>query len=617
MLDKMRANAQSWAIKALFTIIILAFIITFAAPHGKGRDSVARVYEETIPADRFVRSIPREAEDQPDIKRTVLYRLINRMLLIHKADELGLTPSDQMVARAITSMPEFQTDGRFNLDRYKAALGNAPSDFEQSIKDDISTSRLQGFATLAARPTEAEARAVFDWQNEFVSLDYLPLSPTDFLSDVEVNDNRIQEYYDEHKDEYKKPASISLKLVRFTPQALAVLQDVTDGEIQHYYDEMKGTLMSERTYCFRQLLIPVPVNPSGPEVAKLQAKALEVYKALRDGADFDKLAAQWTRKGGIAPDTIEVPESVLPKPLAMELERMSPGQIGEPVGTAGGLMIPRLEDIRQPRQLTLNETRDKIRTQLAEEKASSLIDDILDKTIGQISQGKDLDAISKDLNLTMEERDPLTREDLVNDFGLNDEAVDTLFALAPGTSTRTPLLMQGGGYLLAEKLKDLPEEIQPLDTIRAKVTAEFTMSRAQQMARDEAQELLTAIGDPTADHDKALRLYRHLIVSSEPFGRGGPIPGLAADPKLIQDAFAAPVGTWLPLAYATSTGIVLARVNQHIPASEELWRQQKDDWMQATAQFNANVLLQGLSQSLLDAANADHEIDILRPDLLN
>ncbi|MGE4552200.1 MAG: SurA N-terminal domain-containing protein, partial [Desulfovibrionaceae bacterium] len=49
MLDQMRNNAQSWAIKALFDIIILAFIITFAAPRGQGRDSVARVYEDTIP----------------------------------------------------------------------------------------------------------------------------------------------------------------------------------------------------------------------------------------------------------------------------------------------------------------------------------------------------------------------------------------------------------------------------------------------------------------------------------------------------------------------------------------------------------------------------------------
>lgn len=617
MLDKMRDNAQSWAIKGLFAIIILAFIITFASPGGQRKDAAVHVYDQTITVDEFLRSLPPEADQDPRIRQYVLQNLVNTKLMQHKANELGLIPSDKEVARTIAAMPEFQTDGRFDLERYQRALRD-PEAFEAGQKAGLAVQNLQRLALAPALPTEAEARPLFDWQNERVTIDYLVISPADFLSIVSVPEEEIQAHYDANTDRYVEPARITLSYLRFTPKALAVTQEVAEAEVEEYYQEMAAVLKTDREVAFRQVLVPVAEDATTSDIQAARDEADLLAERIASGADIAALARQYADKVGdpaLGEEKTMNPD-LLPDALAQTLDRMSPGQVSDPVRTHLGYNLVQLVAVHEPRPMTLDEARDRIREDLALDKASQAIDDMVDQTIAQLGQGKTLTEIADSLGLPLEESEPVTATELEVEFGLSNEAAETLFALVPGTTTRTPLLLDGGGYLLAEKVGDIPAEPRPLDAVRDEIKAELAKERTEELALKEAQDLLGAIRNPDIDPDQAMSLHSHLIRTSEPFSRTSGIPGLSVDPALVADAFRSQPGRWLNQAFTSEQGILLAKVNEKLPADEALWQEQKQLWMNAVAQSYTQEIMQALSMSLFTKATEDEALDLIRPDLI-
>ena len=617
MLDKMRNNAQSWAIKGLFAIIILAFIISFASPKGKSKDAMVHVYDQTITVDQFLRNLPNEAAKDPRARQFVLQSLINARLLEHKSLELGFEPADKEVAHTIAAMPEFQTDGHFDLERYKRALRD-PKAFEANQKSNLAIEKLQGLVLTPGLPTEAEARALFDWQNERTTVDYLVISPADFLSIVSVPEEEIAAQYEADKDQYAEPARITLLYLRFTPKALAVTQEVTEPEVEEYYQEMSTILTTGKQVTFRQILVPVSENATSAEAEAAREETGLLAEQIANGADMAELARKYAAKAddpALAEERTLNPD-LLPEALAQTLAAMKPGQVSEPVRTHLGFNLIQLLEVHEPRPLTLDEARDDIRATLAQDKAARAIDDMVDQTIAQLGQGKSLTEIADSLGLPTEESGQVTSNELEEDFGLSSGAAETLFALVPGTTTRTPLLLDGGGYLLAEKIDDIPSEPRALDEVREEIKAALAKERTEKMAITEAQDLLAAIQNPDVDTDQALSLYAHLIHTSEPFSRFGGIPGLAVDPALVAEAFRAQPDRWLNQAFASEHGILLAKVNERMPAPEDLWLEQKEVWMNAVAQANTQELMHALSVSLFNQADAAKALDLVRPDLL-
>ncbi len=56
------------------------------------------------------------------LRRQALDNLINNELINQYANELQLSASDQQIEQYIFSMPVFQTDGRFDSEKYREIL---------------------------------------------------------------------------------------------------------------------------------------------------------------------------------------------------------------------------------------------------------------------------------------------------------------------------------------------------------------------------------------------------------------------------------------------------------------------------------------------------------------
>lgn len=79
------------------------------------------------------------------LRKQVLSQLIDETLVVQYAHTLGLNISDEQVKQAIFSVPEFQTNNRFDNDKYLAQvrqLGLTPDAYAQFLRKQLLTQQL-------------------------------------------------------------------------------------------------------------------------------------------------------------------------------------------------------------------------------------------------------------------------------------------------------------------------------------------------------------------------------------------------------------------------------------------------------------------------------------------
>jgi len=124
---------------------------------------------------------------------------------------------------------------------------------------------------------------------------------------------------------------------------------VTDAEIDTYMAAEKAAAADRVEMDISQILVRIPENASPEQIAARKARADEVARQLRTGADFAKMAATYSDspdalKGGSVgwrdPDR-------LPPIFASELHKLKPGQVTPVIRTNVGFHILKLVDQRK------------------------------------------------------------------------------------------------------------------------------------------------------------------------------------------------------------------------------------------------------------------------------
>ena len=123
---------------------------------------------------------------------------------------------------------------------------------------------------------------------------------------------------------------------------------ISEAEIDTYLAASKAAAADKVEMNLAQILVAVPENASPEQIAARRARAEEVARQLRTGADFSKMAATYSDaqdalKGGEIgwrdPDR-------LPPVFATELRKLKPGQVTQIIKTNVGFHILTMADQR-------------------------------------------------------------------------------------------------------------------------------------------------------------------------------------------------------------------------------------------------------------------------------
>lgn len=627
MLDSIRQNAQSWGVKLIFGLIILVFVFWGVGSMNSGKTSVvANINGKPLLLNDFSHAYERRLQDlsrripnldpemvrQLQVKQAVFQEIVERQLLLDEADSLGITVSDIELQQQILEIPAFKDEsGRFDQNVYRRLLntqGMTPTQFESQIADSIKLQKLNELAGHAVQIQPNEGMDLFYYASERIRIEYLLDSWTDEVGDFEPGDAEIQVYYDEHQADWMEPTRIKLSYLMLTPKTLARGQDVTEKDIEEFYatHAQEYFTQPERIKA-RHILIKVDENAPDTEVNRARDRIEKIYDRILAGEDFATVARQESEgptstKGG---DLGWFTRGQMVQAFEEAAFSLDPGEVSPPIRTIFGFHVIKVEDREAARVKPREEVADEIRSMLGEERAGQTLLDNVDLALEQVLNNAPLDEIATTMGLTLEESEPLSRDEAASLLGLEDNALQTLFATPPATVVDSPLAVEQG-YMIARVDEAIPASPLPLDQVRDKVVTalkrEEGMRKAEEKSAVSLEQYKAGVG--------IMALPDFSV--SDPFSRNGAIPGLGQNQDLVNAAFAAEPGEWLPQAYEVNDGYIIARLMERLPPDEKAWVEQSDQWLQ---RLRENAQMGALNAHIQDL-RAKAEIEILAPDAL-
>lgn len=628
MLDYIRQNAQSYTVKAIFGLIIVVFVFWGVGSSTNDTSTVlANVNEQPIRIQDFQRMLQSRAEAakqqspfltddilrQMGFARNVFQSMVADMLMEQEADRLGITVSPVELKKEIVSQPYFlNEDKKFDPEVYKsvlAAVRRTPGEYESEVSRSLRLSKLSEYVTLPAAVSEAEAKAVFDFQRERAVLELAAFDWQSEVPNVEISDDELNIFYKANQDRYKVGTQASVEYILFTPKALAAKVDVSDEEIRSFYEaNARQYFTSPERVHLRHILFKAAEDADERLVEEARVKAENVIADLGKGKDFAALARSrsegptgsqggdlgWVGRGEMVPAFEEA---------AFALEA---GEVSAPVRTPFGWHVIKAEAREAATVKPLVDVKKEIRDLLAEEKGGELVNDLLDEAQDMILAGESLQQVADTLNVTADKTGLFTREEAPVLLGLEESGVKAVFAAPAGTLIDTPLATTEG-FLFARVLEIEPEHIKPFEEAKASVVAAVRREKAMDAAKAHAEALVEQIKADPSITPEGLTLDE-----TQPLSRSSNVPGLGQQPALVEAAFAATPGQWLPDAYPVNTGYVVARLKERLKAEDVSWEDQKDTYVNALTSQRQKEMLDAYRQELFAKA----EIQVLRPEIL-
>ncbi|HEX9172336.1 MAG TPA: peptidylprolyl isomerase [Telluria sp.] len=123
---------------------------------------------------------------------------------------------------------------------------------------------------------------------------------------------------------------------------------VSDAEVDTYLAAEKAAAADKVEMDIAQILVGIPANASPEQIAARKARADDVLRQLRIGADFSKMAATYSD----APDALKGgaigwrdPDR-LPPLFASELRKLKPGQVTNVIKSNTGFHIIKMANVR-------------------------------------------------------------------------------------------------------------------------------------------------------------------------------------------------------------------------------------------------------------------------------
>ncbi len=455
--------------------------------------------------------------------------LISATLLQGELDRMGIRVTDFEVRQAfytqppqeLFSHPAFQTDGQFDVEKYRRFFTDPATDENQLLQIEsyyrslLPRAKLQALIESGMYVSDNEAWEFYRDTNETARVRFVRIEPAAEVPDsaVVVTDADVRAFYNEREDEFRRPASA------------------------------------------RTNVVSVALRPSAADTAAARQRAEALRDRVQSGEEFADVATAESAdpvsaaEGGFMGNR---PSGFFDPTLVAAAEDTDVGELTDPVLSAFGFHVLRVDE-RSADSLALSQIYVAIEPSATTEDSIFGIMDLLEEIALREDLATAADSVGINIRTDLQLIDGI---DFVVGAGALGVAPD--WALAPDTEIGelSQFFENATGFHVFELLGRRDEGPIPLAEATPGIRSRLLAEKKKEKAAEIAIGLVEALEGGTSWEDAAAR-FGWTVEETETFRRGDFVPGLGQGTEAIGEAFGAPIGSISGVVDAGATVAVI------------------------------------------------------------
>lgn len=505
MLEGLRVASQNWIGRSIMAVVMGVIVISFAiwgvgdVFRGFTAQRLAKVGAGEVTVDQFRtafqndlrrvqqrmrRAVTAEEAHRAGMDLQVLERLITDVALEQKARQLGLAASDETTQRMIANEKAFQTEGKFDAEKFKAIARDAGYTERGFLADQKSAylrKALTDIVVAGVEPPKLMIEAIHRFRNEARSVDYFVLPVSAAGEAARPSDEELKKYFDEREQTFRAKEIRKVTVLEVSPSTVAKFAEVSDDDARKLYEEVKakryGTPEKREV---RQI------------VFKTEKEAQDAIAKLKAGADVDAMAAELKRNPrDVDLGLVEKRDFGDAKVGDAVFALPQPG-VAEPVTNAFGTVVSVVKKITPSvTTKTFEQAKDELKGEVAVQRAGPEVRRLHDAIEDQRAAGKTLAEASASAGVqprVIEAVDDAGRgkDGKAIDVPAGADLLKAVFASDIGVDNET-VATRDGGYVWFE--------VNAIEQARQKTFEEVKDAVAEAMRAENAQKALSAKAD--------------------------------------------------------------------------------------------------------------------------
>lgn len=641
MLKLMRDSFHQlkWILIAIVAAFIIGFVYVDMGLGGAGRNAqqdarayAARVNGETISFAEYQRALGNamqyysqmsrqpltpEMMEAMGLPKQVLDQLVDQKLLLQQAQRLHLTATPEEVRSKIMEIPVLSQGGKFVGDemynRFTSSRGYAtPSEFEDELSRQITLAKMDSAMSNSLVISPKAAEAEYKRASENARIKYVLLPAARFAQTVTVTPDEVKQYYQQNQNKYMHGDQREVKYLVADTNAIRSQIVPSDAELKQRYEAQKEEYKSEAAAHVLHILVKVDPKATPAEDAVAKAKAENIVKQLRAGADFATLAktsddpSSATNGGdmGFVEKNQTVPE------FDSQIFSLPLNTVSDPIRSKDfGYHIVKVLARRDAGYRPFEEVRPVLAAKYSQELAQNRAVQAINTIALKIREHKPKDAnefasyANPASNVSSNDSLWFGKSDAIQGLG-NNGAVST-WAFNANMGDTSEVIGTQRGPAIAYLYNIRKPGVSAFDEIKAKVEADARMAKGRELAKAELTKAL-----PAANVDEVAKKAGGSAAETT-VTRAGFISGFQGDTTpLVDAAMSANVGE-VKGPIVMNDGAVVFQVAEQKKVTPQEIDQNKASYSEMLRQQEARSLRTVLLQRLRKAAKVDYNQQLL------
>ncbi len=556
MLQNIRDNSQGWIAKTIIGVMVVLmalFGVDQIFQSVSNSQDAAEVNGEVISlnelakaADLQRRRLQQQLGSNFDeslineklLREAALKGLIDRQLLLQGTVAADFALSDAAIDQIMLLEPQFQVDGKFNSDRFDMVIrqmGYTRQQFRQMLREEMLIVQLRAGIAASSFVTDAEISNFARMEKQ--TRDFATLTLKASTQGIEVTDDDIKAYYDQHASEFLSPEQVQLEYVELKKDGFFEQVEVTDDELQSQYQKEIAGLAEQRDAA--HILIEVNDQVSDEQAKQ---KITEIAQKLSKGEDFAVLAKEFSTDPGSASnggDLGYAGPGVYDPAFEEALYALKQDEVSAPVRSTYGWHLIKLLGVQGADVPTFDSLKEKLTKDLKAEKVEQRFVEASKELEDSSFESADLTQPAQEQGLEIKLSGVFGREGGKEGITANRQVLQAAFSedlLENAANSQLIELDPDTVVVVRIKTHNKPEQL-PLDTVSAAIREELLVQRAADASRAKGEKLLSALRDGKTLADEKLADQTWDVVEAASRNQEG------IAPEVLQELFRMPSPT--------------------------------------------------------------------------